>query len=106
MNYEALMKRIESDKRRWTEAGEQALLDQMFDAYQGLKFLGWKDGQYAPRNEGIRYRVIQTGSTGTFMCSWQANPHVDGGLFMVEDGGESYPTSNKPTLWKPLKEHK
>jgi hypothetical protein len=103
--YEDIMARHQADKDRWASMGEQELLKQMFDAYQGLKSLGWHDGHYAPRKEGVRYQIAQVGSTGKFMCSWNQNAYSrDNGLFMVEDGGDLYPTSNSPTLWKPIEE--
>lgn len=101
-SYSEIFARHEAKKQAWAEAGEQALLDQMHDAYRGLRHLGWRDGRYAPR-DGTRFLAIQDGSTGMFPCYWAPNEHVDGGLFMLEDG-DIYPQSAPPVLWKPIKD--
>lgn len=51
------------------------------------------------------FLAIQDGSTGMFPCYWTPNEHVDGGLFMLEDG-DTYPQSAPPALWKPIGDHK
>lgn len=84
----------------WREAGEVKLLEQMNDAREGLKSLGWRDGQYAPRN-GDRFLAIEAGSTGVFPCYWQPNKHSPtGGYFWAEAHGDLWPA--RPTLWKPM----
>ena len=84
----------------WLEAGEVKLLEQMQDAREGLKSLGWRDGQYAPRN-GDRFLSIEAGSTGVFPCYWMDNNLIkEGGRFWSEAHGDLWPA--KPTLWKPM----
>lgn len=83
----------------WREAGEKKLLRQMLDAREGLKSLGWRDGQYAPK-DGTRFLSIEAGSTGVFPCYWMTNKHMaEGGGFWIEAHGDLWPA--KPTLWKP-----
>ena len=84
----------------WREAGEEKLLRQMLDAREGLKSLGWRDGQYAPK-DGTRFLSIEAGSTGVFPCYWMTNKHMkEGGGFWSEAHGDLWPA--KPTLWKPM----
>ena len=84
----------------WREAGEEKLLQQMLDARAGLKSLGWRDGQYAPK-DGTRFLSIEEGSTGVFPCYWMPNKHMaEGGGFWSEAHGDLWPA--KPTLWKPM----
>lgn len=92
----------EADKKAkdWREAGEENLLRQMFDAREGLKSLGWRDGQHAPK-DGTRFLSIEAGSAGVFPCYWMTNKHMaEGGGFWSEAHGDLWPT--KPTLWKPM----
>lgn len=98
--YHDLISKQRAKEADWRLAGEQALINAMHDAYRGLKFLGWREGRYAPR-DGSRFLAIQEGSTGIFPCYWTPNPHVDGGLFMLEDE-DLYPQSKPPVLWKPM----
>lgn len=91
-----------ADKKEkdWREAGEEKLLQQMLDAREGLKSLGWRDGQYAPK-DGTRFLSIEAGSTGVFPCYWMTNKHMaEGGGFWSEAHGDLWPA--KPTLWKPM----
>jgi len=84
----------------WREAGEESLLLQMVDAREGLKSLGWRDGQYAPK-DGTRFLSIEAGSAGVFPCYWMTNKHMpEGGGFWSEAHGDLWPA--KPTLWKPM----
>lgn len=104
-NFSEIWARHDAQKKAWADAGEQALLERMFDGYAGLMSLGWRDGRHAPR-DGSRFLATQVGSTGVFHCYWTPNEHVEGGLFMLEDGGDVYPQRDCPALWKPLKDHK
>jgi len=83
----------------WREAGEEKLLRQMLDAREGLKSLGWRDGQYAPK-DGTRFLSIEAGSTGVFPCYWMDKHMKEGGGFWSEAHGDLWPA--KPTLWKPM----
>ena len=94
--------RAEADKKAkdWRDAGEEKLLLQMVDAREGLKSLGWRAGQYAPK-DGTLFLSIETGSTGVFPCYWRDNNLMaEGGGFWIEAHGDLWPA--KPTLWKPM----
>lgn len=76
---------------------EQAALKAMFDAFDRLRELGWREGKYCPK-DGSRFRVIELGSTGIFDgdctgtwpdCTWT-----------TYDGFEAFPSSQAPALFK------
>ncbi len=99
-NLRAIWAAADKKAKDWREAGEVKLLEQMLDAREGLKSLGWRDGQYAPK-DGTRFLSIEAGSTGVFPCYWMPNKHMaDGGGFWSEAHGDLWPAT--PTLWKPL----
>ena len=92
----------EADKKAkdWREAGEENLLRQMFDAREGLKSIGWRDGQYAPK-DGTRFLSVEAGSAGVFPCHWMPNKLMpEGGGFWIEAHGDLWPA--KTTLWKQI----
>jgi len=69
---------------------EKSAIDALFEAWLRLKELGWSEPQYCPK-DGTRFNVIELGSTGIFDCSY--NGEWPGGLYMVEDQHDVYPTS-------------
>lgn len=92
----------EADKKAkdWREAGEVKLLEQMNDAFNGLKACGWKEAIYAPK-DGTRFLSIEPGSTGVFPCYWMENKLMkSGGSFWSEAHGDLWPS--RPVLFKPM----
>ena len=67
----------------------------MFEAYQRLMELGWKQAIYCPK-DGTVFEVIEAGSTGIFDC------HYDGewpkGIWWTHDGGDLWPS--RPILFR------
>lgn len=92
----------EADKRAkdWREIGEVKLLQQMLNAFDGLRSIGWREGVYAPK-DGTRFLSIEAGSTGVFVCYWWDNDRMkEGGRFWSEAHGDLW--SVNPILWKPM----
>ena len=85
----------------YRDKGEIALLEQQFDAYQGLKACGWKEIVYCPK-DGSRFLSIEAGSTGVFPCYYQGE--WPNGRWWTEAHGDLWPSS--PILWKPMPEAK
>jgi hypothetical protein len=76
---------------------EQSAIRAMFDAWARLKELGWKDACYCPK-DGTHFQVIESGSTGIFDCVYSGEWPT--GHWMTFDGGDCYPSSTPPTLFK------
>lgn len=49
---------------------EQAAIRAMFDAWQRLKELGWREAIYCPK-DGTHFQSIEPGSTGIHDCSYE-----------------------------------
>lgn len=77
---------------------DQAALRALGDAWTRLKELGWNDARYAPK-DGSRFEVCEVGSTGIFGCTYSGE--WPSGYFMVEDGGDIWPTGPGGMLWRP-----
>lgn len=78
---------------------EKAAISALFEAWQRLKELGWKEPQYCPK-DGTSFKVIELGSTGIFDCYYQGE-WADG-LYMVSDDRDVYPTSTGVAMFKLL----
>lgn len=76
---------------------QQSAIDAMMEAWVRLKELGWRDAIYCPK-DGSRFQVIECGSTGVFDCSYSGK--WPDGYWMTADGGDCYPSSRPPTLFK------
>lgn len=59
--WEAAERRQKERAEKWPD--EQSAIDGMFDAYQRLKELGWREAIYCPK-DGSHFKVIEPGSTG------------------------------------------
>lgn len=74
---------------------ERKAIDQMFQAYQTLKRLGWNDAIYCPK-DGRRFLSIEPGSTGIH------DTHYEGewpnGTWWVLEANDLWPA--RPCLWK------
>ena len=80
---------------------ERAAISALWDAYQRLKELGWKEPQYCPK-DGTNFKVIELGSTGIFDCYYHGE--WPKGLYMVSDEHDCYPTSTGVAMFKLLPE--
>lgn len=94
---EELFKRIdEREKEREKKMpDERAALEQMFEAYQRMKDLGWKEAIYCPK-DGTYFDAIEAGSTGIFKCRYHGE--WPNGSWFAEDGGDLWPA--RPILFR------
>ena len=69
---------------------ERDAINLIHRARERLKRFGWQEAQYCPK-DGSPFAVICAGSTGIFRCTYSGE--WPDGYFMVEDGGDVYPTS-------------
>jgi len=97
INFEEAWKEAEDQLTMWRTAGELPLLNQMHDAFEGLKANGWKEAIYCPK-DGSSFLAVEAGSTGVFRCHYEGVwPH---GHWWLEDNGDLWPS--RPILWKPI----
>jgi hypothetical protein len=97
MNVQDIWREAERKRIEYRTKGEEALLLEMLDRYQGLKELGWSDAVYCPK-DGSTFLAIEAGSSGVFPCTYQgAWPD---GKYWTEADGDLWPS--RPILWKPL----
>jgi len=75
---------------------EAIALSALFDAYQKLKALGWREAIYCPK-DGSTFLTIEAGSTGTNDTLYMGNS-PNGGCWIMS-GGDLWPAH--PILWKP-----
>lgn len=82
-------------KREADMPTERAAIDAMFEAWQRLKELGWREAQYCPK-DGSSFDVIEAGSTGIHPCFYEGE--WPDGYFMVGEGEWCGPS--RPILFK------
>lgn len=86
-----------AESRAMRMPGEQDALRALFDAYQRLKELGWREGMYTPR-DGSHFRIIEAGSTGMFDCVCEGEwPDCTWTTF---DKSDAYPSRHPPLLFR------
>lgn len=95
----ALLRSAEATKAKRASdmPDEKSAIRAMFDGWLRLKELGWRESMYCPK-DGSVFKVIEAGSTGIFDCSYQGE--WASGRFLVQDGGDLYPSH--PVLFKLL----
>ena len=105
MTPERIFAAVEAAERERAERmpTEKDAIRVMFDAWQRLKELGWREGQYMPLTAD-RFAGIQCGSTGIHAYAGAR----DGGpfkppMYTVYDG-EVWPTRIPPVLFRPWRE--
>ena len=76
----------------------QAAINQMFEAYQRLRDLGWNEISYCPK-DGTVFDSIEAGSTG--ICPASYDGEWPNGRWWGYEAGDMWPT--RPILFK-LKE--
>jgi hypothetical protein len=78
---------------------DAAALTILFEAYQRLKSLGWREAIYCPK-DGTPFQAIEAGSTGIHTC------HYDGdwptGHWWISNAGDLWPSH--PILFRPFPE--
>lgn len=78
---------------------DKAALNVMFDGWQRLKELGWREAAHCPK-DGSTFEVIESGSTGIFRCHYQGE--WPGGSYWIADNNDLWPSH--PILYRLLPE--
>ena len=89
--------KVAKQKRSEDMPTESDALRAMFQAYQRLRELGWRDAIYCPK-DGSHFNAIEAGSTGIHDCSYDGE--WPKGRWWIYDG-DIWPS--RPILFK-LKE--
>jgi hypothetical protein len=89
---------LSRDKRAELMPDEESALRLMFEAYQRLKELGWKEIDYCPK-DGSVFRSISAGSTGIHPAQYEGK--WPDGHWWLHEAGDLWP--GRPILWKPEK---
>lgn len=71
----------------------------LFDAYQELKRLGWRDAMYCPK-DATWFDAIEVGSTGIHRCQYRGE--WPKGTWWIADDGDLWPS--RPVLFRERKE--
>jgi hypothetical protein len=91
----------ESERRRTDRAArmpdEKSALNAMFEAFDRLREIGWREGMYAPK-DGTMFQIIEGGSTGIFECSYSGE--WPNGYWITYADGETYCSSSAPLLYR------
>lgn len=83
-------------KRAALMPDQQSAINMLFDAYDRLRELGWKDAIYCPK-DGTHFQVIEAGSTGIFDANYIGKwPDGYWMHYYDDDAGPSH-----PLLWRP-----
>lgn len=85
----------ERGKRASDMPTEADALSVMFQAYQRLRELGWREAVYCP-NDGSIFNAIEAGSTGIHDCSYEGE--WPGGRWWLYGDGDIWPS--RPILFK------
>lgn len=78
---------------------ERSAIVAMFEAFDRLRRLGWKEAMYCPK-DGSMFSIIEPGSTGVFDCAYVGE--WPDGYYVSHDETDSY--VSHPILFKP-KDH-
>ena len=88
----------EMERRRAERAArlpdERTAIEAMFDAFDRLRELGWRESMYCPK-DGSPFEVIEAGSTGIFRCIYDGE-WPTGSYWIQEDGG----SPSRPILFR------
>lgn len=71
----------------------------LFEAFERLREIGWREGIYAPK-DGTKFEVIEAGSTGIFRCSYSGV--WPDGYWITFDERDAYPSKSPPLLYRLL----
>ena len=75
---------------------ERSAIVAMFEAFDRLRRLGWRDAMYCPK-DGTAFLIIEPGSTGVFDCAYVGE--WPDGYYISSDERDSYVAH--PILFKP-----
>lgn len=94
---ETMLKEIDEHRERRAAAlpDEKSCLATMFDGFDRLRELGWREACYCPKN-GTVFDSISAGSTGIHDCYYQGE--WPKGNYWILDGGDIWPAH--PILFK------
>lgn len=92
-----IMKEIDAARERRAAAmpDERSAIDAMFEAWQRLKELGWKEAIYCPK-DGTTFDAIEAGSSGIQTCYYEGK--WPNGHWWVMDEGDLWPS--RPILYR------
>ena len=95
-----LLAKIEEEKAARAEKmpDEKAAIAQMFEAYERLGELGWKDIIYCPKDESM-FSTIEANSTGIHKTNY-VGEWPNGSWWSYD--GDQWPAH--PTMWRPRKD--
>jgi len=101
LRFEALVRQSEREKRQRARDMKtvKEALEVAWRGWKRLQDLGFNDACYCPK-DGTPFEVVEWGSTGIFRCTYEGK--WPDGLYMVEDGGDIWPTGRGGMLWRPL----
>ena len=102
LDAEAIMASIDAMRKHRAEQmpTEKDAIRAMFSAWQRLKELGWRGGQYMPLT-GERYAGIQCGSTGIHAYTAEQRGPFDR-MYTIHDG-DLWSTRCPPVLFRELR---
>ncbi len=83
------------EKRAADMPDETAALRSLFEAYQRLNELGWRDAIYCPK-DGTLFKAIEAGSTGVHDCHYSGK-WPEGHWWILAEG-DAWPS--RPILFK------
>lgn len=94
---EAIMAAIEESRVKRAELmpDEKAAIRMMFDAFDRLRELGWREACYCPK-DGTEFDAIEPGSTGIHRCHYSGE--WPSGSWWVADHGDLWPS--RPILFR------
>jgi hypothetical protein len=102
LNYRQVLADLEAKHKERAERmpTEKDAIRVMFDAYQRLKELGWRDGMYMPPS-GERFAGISNGSTGihAYYARTTDGSSLPRKMYEIHDG-DIWPTSTPPVLFR------
>lgn len=95
---EVIMARLDAAqaKRAADMPTEQDAVRAMWEAWQRLRELGWREGRYMPTT-GERFATIELGSTGIHSC--RASSDGSKTTWVTYDG-DTWPSSKPPALFR------
>lgn len=80
---------------------EQDAINLMFECWQRLKELGWREAIYCPK-DGTEFDAIEAGSTGIHRCFYSGEWPT--GHWYVADHDDLWPS--RPIMYRPSEEEK
>lgn len=82
-------------KRATDMPDDKSALTAMFQAYQRLRELGWREAMYCPK-DGSTFEVIEAGSAGIHFCTYSGEWPT--GSYWLQSAGDLWPSN--PILFR------